>query len=162
MRLEGTAPRGALGGVTGGVTLQKRSRMVADVDGRRLFETPEKQGIRSHRRMTADLIVELGRIELPSARRSLDLLRPFPRLWLYGCHVAGSIGPEPTAESFLEVSVLSHRQRSLPAVHHYFCCRAVVVWPRALLRVTMSLYYLMVRSGGESEVAVGASFGCPV
>ena len=127
-----------------------------------LHETPEKQGIRSHRRTTADLRVELGRIELPSARRSLDLLRPFPRLWLYGCHVAGSIGPEPTAESFLEVSVLSHRQRSLPAVHHYFCCRAVVVWPRALLRVTMSLYYLMVRSGGESEVAVGASFGCPV
>ena len=104
------------------------------------LETPEKQGIRSHLRMTADQIVELGRIELPSARRSPDLLRPFPWLWLYGCHIAGSIGPRSTAKSFPDASVLSRRQRSLPAVHRYFCCRAVAVWPRVPLLVTMSLF----------------------
>ena len=104
-----------------------------------LPKTPEKQGIRSHIRMTADRIVELGRIELPSAWRLSNVLRPFPRVWLYGCHVAGSLGPEPTAESFLGVSGLSRRQRSLPAVHHYFCYRAVVVRPCALLLVTVSL-----------------------
>lgn len=59
--------------------------MSADKLGRlrnRLPETPEKQGIRSHLRMTADPIVELGRIELPSARRLPDVLRPFPRVRL--------------------------------------------------------------------------------
>ena len=90
--------------------------------------------------MTADPGVELGRIELPSARRSPDLLRPFPWLWLYGCHIAGSIGPRSTAKSFPDASVLSRRQRSLPAVHRYFCCRAVAVWPRVPLLVTMSLF----------------------
>ena len=124
-------------------------------------ETPEKQGIRSHWWMTADLGVELGRIELPSARRLPDVLRPFPRLWLYGYHIAGSTEPKFTAKSFLEVSGLSRRQRSLPAVHHYFCCRAVVIWPRALLLVTISLIPSN-KLGGESEVAIGASFGCPV
>lgn len=44
MRLEGTAPRGALGGVTGGVTLQKQARMMADVDGRRLSKPPKNKG----------------------------------------------------------------------------------------------------------------------
>ena len=93
-------------------------------------------GQRSCRRHRA---VELGRIELPSARRSLDLLRPFPCPWLYGCHTAGSVEPKLTAGSFPDASGLSHRQRSLPAVHRYFCCRAVAIWPRAALLLTMSL-----------------------
>ena len=68
---------------------------------------------------------------------------------------------EGTAGSFPEVSGLSRRQRSLPAVHHRFCCRAAVIWPRAPLPVTMTLIP-PDGSGGESELLVGGSFGCPV
>jgi len=67
---------------------------------------------------------------------------------------------ECTAGSFPDVSVLSRRQRSLPAVHHRFCCRAAVVRPRAPLLVTMTLYKL-TRSGCESELLVGGSVCAP-
>ena len=50
-----------------------------------------------------------------------------------------------------KVSGLSRRQRSLPAVHHYFCCRAVAIRPRESLLVPVTLYYL-IKLGGESEI----------
>jgi len=48
----------------------------------------------------------------------------------------------PSVGTFPKVSGLSRRQRSLPAVHPHFCCRAVGVRPRAPLLVTMTLYLL--------------------
>jgi hypothetical protein len=59
-------------------------------------------------------LVELGRIELPSARRLTTALRPFPRLSRGGWLTAGSGGLAPSAPSFRNVSGLSHRQRSFP------------------------------------------------
>ena len=58
-------------------------------------------------------------------------------------------------------AVFAGCQRSFPAVHPHFCCRAVRIWPRAPFPVTMTLYYL-TRSGGESELLIGGSFGVPV
>jgi site-specific DNA recombinase len=84
-------------------------------------------------------LVELEGIEPSSVGRSPPALRPFPCLWLNGCQPAGSGGPEgPTASSFRGVSVLSRRQRSLPAVRHRFCCRAAVARPRVPLLVPMT------------------------
>src|SRR5687767_1833414 len=58
---------------------------------------------------------------------------------LYGCRTAGSEGLSPTAGSFPDVSGLSHRQRSLPAVLHRFCCRAAMDRPRVPSRVAMTV-----------------------
>lgn len=58
------------------------------------------------------VVVELGRIELPSARRLTTALRPFPWLHRDGWCTAGSAGPKPTGSSFRAVSGLSRRQRS--------------------------------------------------
>ena len=70
----------------------------------------------------------------------------------YGSYSAGSDKSKDfTVESFLKVSGLSRRQRSLPAVHHYFCCRAVAIRPRESLLVPVTLYYL-IKLGGESEI----------
>ena len=70
----------------------------------------------------------------------------------YGSHSAGSDKPQGfTVKSFLNVSGLSRRQRSLPAVHHYFCCRAVAIRPRESLLVPVTLCYL-IKLGGESEI----------
>ena len=57
----------------------------------------------------------------------------------YGWRTAGSEDHAEVvaARSFPEVSGLSHRQRSLPAVRHCFCCRAAVARPRAPLPVTV-------------------------
>jgi len=61
--------------------------------------------------------VELEGIEPSSGERSSPVLRPFPSSRRYGCRPAGSGGSEdPTAGSFPDVSGLSHRQRSVPAV----------------------------------------------
>ena len=79
---------------------------------------------------------------------------------LGGYRTAGSAAPKGSDPSFRIVSGLSHRQRSLPAVLHHFCCRAVADRPRAPLLVTMSHSHL-VGLGGVSEVAFGASLGAP-
>jgi hypothetical protein len=61
-------------------------------------------------------LVELGRIELPSAKRNYSSLRPFPRFQLYGCRTAGSVWcyhPPPSlslmSAVFPAVSGLSRR-----------------------------------------------------
>jgi hypothetical protein len=73
----------------------------------------------------------------------------------------GDLGePRSTVGSFPDVSGLSRRQRSLPAVHPHFCCRAVGVRPRVPSLVTVTLHLL--GSGGESELLVGGSCGVPV
>jgi hypothetical protein len=48
-------------------------------------------------------------------------------------------GRDPTADAFVGVSGLSRRQRSFPAVHRCFCCRAAVIRPREPLLVPMTL-----------------------
>ena len=78
----------------------------------------------------------------------------------YGCRTAGSVELALTAGSFPDVSGLSRRQRSLPAVLHCFCCRAAVDRPRVPLLVAVTLYRL-TRSGCESELAIGGSLGAP-
>lgn len=105
-------------------------------------------------------MVELEGIEPSSAKRLTTALRPFPCSSRVGWLTTGSVGLAPSGSSFRAGSGLSHRQRSVHAVNLYFCCRAVVVRPREPLLVTMSLYCL-TKSGCESEVAIGASFGSP-
>jgi hypothetical protein len=102
-------------------------------------------------------LVELEGIEPSSAKCVTNELRPFPSYGLRSPRGRVLM----TAGSFPGVSGLSRRQRSLPAVLHCFCCRAAVDRPRVPLRVAVTLY-LLTRSGGESEVAFGASFLCPV
>ena len=63
-----------------------------------------------------------------------------PEVVVFGIHTAGSVESEDiTAGSFSGVSSLSYSQRSFPAVHHYFCCQAVVVRPRESLLVPVTL-----------------------
>src|SRR5215216_3761965 len=64
-------------------------------------------------------------------------------------------------------SVFPERQRSFPPPVVFptaisrFCCRAAGDRPRVALLLTMSLRHLS-GSGGESELLVGNSCGCPV
>ena len=83
--------------------------------------------------------MELGGIEPPSAKRSPIALRPFPSSRLYGWRTPGWAALAGTGSSFRAVSGLSLRSAVSHAVHHDFCCRAVVVRPRVPLLVTMSL-----------------------
>ncbi len=63
-----------------------------------------------------------------------------PEFVVFGIHSAGSVGSDDhTPGSFSDVIGLSQRQRSFPAVHHYFCCQAVVIRPRVSLLVPMTL-----------------------
>jgi hypothetical protein len=67
-----------------------------------------------------------------------------------------------TAGSFPDVSVLSHGQRSFPAVHPHFCCRAVGIRPRAPLLVTILLFYLLKKIRRRERTAHSWRFiGCP-
>ena len=75
-----------------------------------------------------------------------------PEVVVFGIHTAGSVESEDiTAGSFSSVSSLSYSQRSFPAVHHYFCCQAVVVRPRESLLVPMTLYRLVIRRRERHE-----------
>ena len=75
-----------------------------------------------------------------------------PELVVFGTHAAGSVESEDiTAGSFSSVSSLSYSQRSFPAVHHYFCCQAVVVRPRESLLVPMTLYRQVIRRRERHE-----------
>ena len=75
-----------------------------------------------------------------------------PEVVVFGIHTAGSVESEDiTAGSFSGVSSLSYSQRSFPAVHHYFCCQAVVVRPRESLLVPMTLYRLVIRRRERHE-----------
>jgi len=106
--------------------------------------------------------VELGGIEPPSAMGEPFKLRPFPRLWLAVATLPGQVGHEGhTAGSFSDVSGLSRRQRSFPAVHQCFCCRAALVRPREPLLVPMTLYYLEKTRRRERHARCRV-FGCPV
>ena len=79
-----------------------------------------------------------------------------PEIVVFGTHTAGSVESEDiTAGSFSSVSSLSYSQRSFPAVHHYFCCQAVVVRPRESLLVPMTL--MRLKSGGESDTRIAVS-----
>ncbi len=105
--------------------------------------------------------VELGGIEPPSARWLAHPLRPFPTLPLTAVAPAGRL-TEVNCRVYSPTSaVFAGCQRSFPAVHPHFCCRAVRIRPRAPFLVTMTLHYL-TRSGGESELLIGGSFGVPV
>ena len=61
-----------------------------------------------------------------------------------GCASTASASPGRlpfgTAGSFSDARGLCLRSAVSPAVHHYFCCRAVVVWPRASFLITMTLF----------------------
>ena len=75
-----------------------------------------------------------------------------PEVVVFGIHTAGSVESEDiTAGSFSGVSSLSYSQRSFPAVHHYFCCQAVVIRPRESLLVPMTLYRLVIRRRERHE-----------
>ena len=75
-----------------------------------------------------------------------------PVFVVYGTHAVGSVGSyDLAASSFSGVSSLSYSQRSFPAVHHYFCCQAVVVRPRESLLVPMTLYRLVIRRRERHE-----------
>ena len=75
-----------------------------------------------------------------------------PVFVVYGTHAVGSVGSyDLAAGSFSGVSSLSYSQRSFPAVHHYFCCQAVVVRPRESLLVPMTLYRLVIRRRERHE-----------
>ena len=105
--------------------------------------------------------MELGGIEPPSAVGKTFTLRPFPGVWLAVATLPGQAGREAQpSDLFSDVSGLSRRQRSFPAVHHRFCCRAAVVWPRVPLLVPMTLCYL-IGSGGESDTLVAVSLVAP-
>jgi len=106
--------------------------------------------------------LEAAGIEPACDGRQQHPIRPFLRLRRCGYRTVRSAAPRGSGSSFRTASGLSHRQRSLPAVLHHFCCRAVADRPRAPLLVTMSLHYLGVGLGGESEVAIGASLGAPI
>ena len=83
-----------------------------------------------------------------------------PELVVFGTHTAGSVESEDiTAGSFSSVSSLSYSQRSFPAVHHYFCCQAVVVRPRESLLVPMTLYRLNQAARATRELPC---LVCPV
>ena len=83
-----------------------------------------------------------------------------PELVVFGIHTAGSVESEDiTAGSFSSVSSLSYSQRSFPAVHHYFCCQAVVVRPRESLLVPMTLYRLNQAARATRELPC---LVCPV
>ena len=82
--------------------------------------------------------MELEGIEPSSAKRLTSLLRPFPSLRLAVDALPGQL-PCGTGSSFRAVSGLCLRSAVSPAVHHYFCCRAVVIRPRVPLLVAMSL-----------------------
>ena len=83
-----------------------------------------------------------------------------PELVVFGIHTAGSVESEDiTAGSFSGVSSLSYSQRSFPAVHHYFCCQAVVVRPRESLLVPMTLYRLNQAARATRELPC---LVCPV
>ena len=104
--------------------------------------------------------VELGGIEPPSAMGVALTLRPFPWVWLAVATSPGRLSRSSPPDLFSDVSGLSRRQRSFPAVHHCFCCRAAVIWPREPLPVPMTLCYL-IRSGGESDTLVAVSLVAP-
>ena len=75
-----------------------------------------------------------------------------PVFVVYGTHAVGSVGSyDLAASSFSGVSSLSYSQRSFPAVHHYFCCQAVVVRPRESLLVPMTLKRLKIRRQERHE-----------
>ncbi len=86
-------------------------------------------------------MVELEGIEPSSVKRLTTALRPFPSSSRDGWLTTGLVGLRLRL-------VFPRRQWSFPpsavfpAVNLYFCCRAVVVRPRAPLLVTVSLYYL--------------------
>ena len=137
--------------------------MSADKLGRlrnRLRETPEKQGIRSHLRMTADQIVELGRIELPSARRLPDVLRPFPRVRLAVNASPGRLN-RSSPPSLSSKSAFFHAASglSLPSTT---ASVAGLQWSGPVRHCwSRFLSYRLKKSGGESELAVGGSLLCP-
>ncbi len=110
--------------------------------------------------MCAFEYVELGGIEPPSVEQMTLALRPFPMLQPCGYCPDGSGEPKLSVGSFSDVSGLSRRQRSLPAVLQRFCCRAALDRPRVPLPVAMTLY-LLTRSGGESDRAVALSLVAP-
>ncbi len=82
--------------------------------------------------------MELEGIEPSSASRLPTAIRPFPSLRLTVDAPPGRL-PYGTAGSFPDVSGLCLRSAVSPAVHHYFCCRAVVIRPRVPLLVAVTL-----------------------
>ena len=105
--------------------------------------------------------MELEGIEPSSAEGSSHVLRPFPVRRSNGYDNAGSPGPKPDRRVFPRCQRSFPPSAVFPAVTHRFCCRAAASRPRVPSLVAVSLYNL-TRSGGESEIAVGVSFVCPV
>lgn len=90
------------------------------------------------------------------------MIRPFPRLWLNGCHPAGSGGPRGPRHGVFPPGQRSFTPSAVyPSCLHRFCCRVAVDRPRVPLPVAMTLGHL-TRSGGESEIVrLGVSVGAP-
>ena len=83
--------------------------------------------------------VELGGIEPPSAEGSPSPIRPFPCSRLAAAGLPGQLPRRASAWAFPGVRGLSLPSAVSPAVHHCFCCRAAVVWPRVASRLAVFL-----------------------
>ena len=108
------------------------------------------------------VVVELEGIEPSSVKRLPALLRPFPCLRLYGRRAAGSVDLAITAGSFSDARGLCLLSVVSPTVHHYFCCRAGVVWPRVPLLVAVTLIPLGLVTKQRERTRHRRFFWCPV
>ncbi len=105
--------------------------------------------------------VELEGIEPSSVERSSAALRPFPRSSLGGRLAAGSAAVRHRR-------VFPRCQRSFPSPAVSPCCPPLLLLPgcsgqapRAIAGRDVSHHLTGWESGGESEVAIGASLGAP-
>jgi len=63
-----------------------------------------------------------------------------------------------TAGSFSDARGLCLRSAVSPAVHHYFCCRAVVVRPRASLLITVTLFARWLDQAARANCSLAILF----
>ena len=84
------------------------------------------------------------------------------RFSLCGLRTAGSVARQGSVGSFSDVSGLSHRQRSFPAVLPCFCCQAAADGPRVPPWGSQLPHSPISRSGGEEHgFIIAVSCGAP-